>query len=163
MNGSTFRLLKVRVKQVLYEPKIFWQHKKAKAERKSASDLKNWRILSDNLPKGLGSRRALLGLLSMRIHPEMLPHLSRKRWRSWIIVVTWLRSVSTLHANNSSPEVYWRKRPNWWAYLELCHSNPDILERVLNQILLSNSTAGKCEPMQVTKQPEHGRTSTTKE
>ena len=31
------------------------------------------------------------------------------------------------------------------------------------QIALSNSTAGKCVPMQVIKQPEHGRTSTTKE
>ena len=37
------------------------------------------------------------------------------------------------------------------------------LERVLNQITLSNSTAGKCTPMQNMKQPEHGRTSTTKE
>ena len=28
---------------------------------------------------------------------------------------------------------------------------------------VSNSTAGKCAPMQVIKQPEHGRTSTTEE
>ena len=41
--------------------------------------------------------------------------------------------------------------------------NPGILERVLNQIVLSNSTVGKCTPMQVIKQPEHGRTSTTEE
>ena len=40
---------------------------------------------------------------------------------------------------------------------------PDILERVLKSIMLSRSTAGKCTPMQVIKQPEHGRTSTTKE
>ena len=45
----------------------------------------------------------------------------------------------------------------------LCHRHPDILERVLNQIALSNSTTGKCAPMQVIKPPEHGRTSTTKE
>ena len=34
--------------------------------------------------------------------------------------------------------------------------------RVLNWLALSNSTAGKCTPMQVIKQLEHGRTSTTK-
>ena len=43
------------------------------------------------------------------------------------------------------------------------HMNPDILKRVLNWIALSNSTAGKSAPMHVIKQPEHGRTSTTKE
>ena len=51
---------------------------------------------------------------------------------------------------------------NLWDHLELCQ-NYDILERVLNRIVLSNSTAGKCTPMQVIKQPEHGRTSTTEE
>ena len=49
------------------------------------------------------------------------------------------------------------------AHLELCHKNPDILERVLNRIALSNSTAGKCTHMHVIKQLEHGRTSTTEE
>ena len=29
--------------------------------------------------------------------------------------------------------------------------------------IIGNSTAGKCAPMQVIKQPEHGRTSTTEE
>ena len=47
--------------------------------------------------------------------------------------------------------------------MELWHRNFDILERVLNRIALSNSTAGKCVPMEVIKQPEHGRTSTTEE
>ena len=46
--------------------------------------------------------------------------------------------------------------------LELCHRSPDILERVLNLIALSNSTVRKCAPMQVMKQQEHGRTSRTK-
>ena len=36
------------------------------------------------------------------------------------------------------PDIYWRKQPNWWAHLELCHRNPDILERVPNQIALSS-------------------------
>ena len=49
------------------------------------------------------------------------------------------------------------------AHSELCHRNPDILERVLNWITLSNSTVGKCAPMQVIKQAEHGRTSITEE
>ena len=45
-----------------------------------------------------------------------------------------LRSVSRLHANNSSPDIYRRKRLNWWAHLELCHRNPGLVERVLNWI-----------------------------
>ena len=49
------------------------------------------------------------------------------------------------------------------AYLELCHRNPEILERVLNEIVLSNSTPGNCRSMQVVKQPEHGKASTSKE
>ena len=40
---------------------------------------------------------------------------------------------------------------------------PDFLERVLNWTAFFNSTAEKCTPMQVIKQPEHGRMSTTKE
>ena len=43
------------------------------------------------------------------------------------------------------------------------HKNPDILGRVLSRIPLSNSTMGKCAHMQVIKQPEHGKNSTTKE
>ena len=82
---------------------------------------------------------------------------------SWSIVVTQLRPVSRLYANNSSPGIYWRKRPNWQAHLELCHRNPDIVERALNRTALSNSTMGKCASIQVIKQPEHGRTSATKE
>ena len=42
------------------------------------------------------------------------------------------------------------------CYLELCHRNPDILERVLNWIVLSKPAAGKCAPMQVIKQSESG-------
>ena len=86
-----------------------------------------------------------------------------KEWCSWNIAVTWLRLVSRLHPNTSSPGIYWRIWPNQWANLELCHRNLGILERVLNQIALSNSTLGKCTPMQVVKQLEHGRTSTNEE
>ena len=57
--------------------------------------------------------------------------------------VTLLRSVLRLHANTSSPDLYWRKWPNRQAHLELCYSKPDILKRVPNQIVLSNSIAGE--------------------
>ena len=36
-------------------------------------------------------------------------------------------------------------------------------DTMLNWIMLFNSTVGKCTTMQVVKQPEHGRASTTKE
>ena len=32
--------------------------------------------------------------------------------------------MSRLHANT---DVYWRKWPNWWPHLELCHMNLDTL------------------------------------
>ena len=106
-------------------------------------------------------------------HAQKVPHLSPKSchsctlWfrerRNWSVVVTELMLVSRPHANTSNPDVYWRKQPNRQNRLELCHRNPNILERMLNRIALSNSAVGKCASMQVTKQPEHGRTSTTKE
>ena len=40
------------------------------------------------------------------------------------------------------------------------YQGPDTM---LNQITLSNSTAGKCAPMQVVKQPEQGKASTNEE
>ena len=41
-------MLIIRVKQVSYETKIYQQHKKAKAKRKSAKDLKDLCILPEN-------------------------------------------------------------------------------------------------------------------
>ena len=42
-----------------------------------------------------------------------------------------------LHANTSSPDVYWRiPNANWWAHLEQCHMKPDTLQgpdTMLNQ------------------------------
>ena len=52
----TYTVLKLRVKQVTYKSKI-WQHKKAKATRYSAKNLKNLGILLENSEEGLGSRR----------------------------------------------------------------------------------------------------------
>ena len=55
-------VLKLRVKLVADESNI-WQHKKAKAARYSAWDLKNLRILLENSAEGLGGQeRVLLGL-----------------------------------------------------------------------------------------------------
>ena len=50
-------MLKLRVKQVIYELSIQWQHKKAKAARFSAWDLKNFHILLENSAEDLGSKR----------------------------------------------------------------------------------------------------------
>ena len=50
-----------------------------------------------------------------------------------------------------------------WNYATGKGRVKEILERVLNQIVLSNSTLGNFSPMQVIKQPEHGTTSTTEE
>ena len=87
-----------------------------------------------------------------------------KEGHSWSISSHIVKAnVGATYANTSSSHVHWRKWPNWQAHLEFCHKNPDILERVLNWIELSNSTMGKYTPMQVMKQPKHGRTSTTEE
>ena len=65
----------------------------------------------------------------------------------WGYMVT-LQSLNYIEGNN------WTGRPIW-------NYATGTLERILNWIRLSNLTAGKCTPMQVIKQPEHGRTSTT--
>ena len=144
------------------------QSQKKISQGSQESHLGNLRILLEIQPRGPWVQDYLFENTTKK-----LLHLSPKscrnftQWfregRSWSIAVTQLRSVSRLHANTSSPDVYCRKRPNRRAHLELCHRNLDILGRVLNQIALSNSTAEKCAPMQGIKQPEHGRTSTTEE
>ena len=52
-----YRELKLRIKQVIYEPQIKWQHKKAKAARYSARELKSLCVLPESSTDGLGSRR----------------------------------------------------------------------------------------------------------
>ena len=120
-----------------------------------------------------GESAAGVAYLSVRIHPKSchMFHLkvATTKWfkeqRSWSIAVTQLTSVSRLHGNTSTPDVYRKKLPSWQTLLELSHRNLDLLERVLNRIALSNSTAGKCAPTQVIKHwnIEHWRTSTTEE
>ena len=46
------------------------QHKKAKAKRKSARDLKNLCIFPENSAKGFGSKSYWVTYLSTRIHPK---------------------------------------------------------------------------------------------
>ena len=130
--------------------KIIWESK--------GSQLGNLHILLGihQTALGPGQSTARVTYLSVRIHPKSICIFLLK------VAVTLLSgsrkgtgSVSRLHANTSSPDVYWRKRLNRLAHLQLCHRNPDMLKRVLNQIASFNSTAGKCAPMQITNQLEH--------
>ena len=50
-------MLKLQVKQIIYESNMQCQHKKTKATRYSARDLKNSCILPENSAEDLGSRR----------------------------------------------------------------------------------------------------------
>ena len=60
-------------------------------------------------------------------------------------------ATPTIHAKTSSSGIYCWKQPNQQAYLELCPRNPDIWERMLIRITFSNSTVGRCVPMNTTK------------
>ena len=72
-------VLKLRVKQVADESNI-WQHKKAKAARYSAWDLKNLRILLEYSAEGLGARRECCWgyVFVYENTPKKLLHLPRK-------------------------------------------------------------------------------------
>ena len=133
-------MLKLKVK-LTCESNIQWQHKKVNTARYSAWYLKNLCICQ--------KIQLRLWVQVFKYLPKRLLHISSKSccnftwWfkegHSWTIVFTWLRSVLSLHATTSSPNVYWRKQLNRLAHLEICHRNPDILEKVLNWIALSNS------------------------
>ena len=60
-------------------------------------------------------------------------------------------ATPTIRAKTSSSGIYCRKQPNQQAYLELRHRNPDIWERMLIRITFSNSTVGRCAPMNTTE------------
>ena len=139
-----------------------WQYQKGKAVRYAARDLKNLRILLENLAEGLGSRR--------------------ERW--WRYVVSFFENTpknlvfqGMMQLEHSSHivmvgiEATWLRFNPWRILKETTepagpfgtmseeHWHPGIGTRCA----LFNSTAGKCAPMQVVKQLEHGRTSTTEE
>ena len=70
-----------------------------------------------------------------------------------------------LYANTSSPDVYWKTANPAGPFGTMpqvpWHSKgPD---KMLNPISISISTVAKCATMQVIKQPEHRKPSTTKE
>ena len=124
------------------QSKIQWQHKKAKAARYSARDLKNLLILPENSAESLRSRRERWSYVVCLW--EYIQKLSSSRkGHSWSISHSQGECQAGLHACTSIPEVYWRKQLNWQAHLELCYKNPDILKRVLYWITLSNSTSYK--------------------
>ena len=115
--------------------------------------LKNVGILRENSTEGLGSRRALPGL---RI---CLWEYTQK------VAATLLNGSRKGALENSSHIVkvgvgvkYQYFKP--WQMLKETTTGGPNWEPSLNRILLSNSTAGKCAPMQVIKQPEHGKTLT---
>ena len=74
-------VFKLRVEQVTYELNISWQHKKVKAERKSAGDLRNlscgiytfcWEFSRGPRAEELHIYHIYAGVtyLSMKIHPK---------------------------------------------------------------------------------------------
>ena len=125
--------------------------------------------MPENSAEGLMSRRSRCwGYISMRILPKSYCIYPLKLLQLYLVVKERGQLDHSSHrvevvVESSNPDLYWRKRQNQQAHLELCHRNPDILERVLDQIALSSSTAGKCAPTEVIKQQEHGRTSTSDE
>ena len=144
-------MLKLRVKQVIYESNILWQHKKAKAARYSARDLKSLRILPANSAQGFMSRREHCGSYIVSVF-ENIPKNLLVQGRVQLEHISYIKiGVEATYIKTSTPDVYWRKRPNQQPHLELCHRKPDFLESMLNRIALFNSTAGRCAPMQVEK------------
>ena len=123
-------MLNLRVKQVIYESKIWWQYEKAKAARYSAKDLKNLCILPENSAEGLGCRREHCWSYIVSAFENKTTNL---------VVEGRVQLEDSSHTSIS--DVYWRKQLNRQAHLELCHRNPDILERVLNQITLLRTHA----------------------
>ena len=121
-----YTVLKQRHKLVKFESKIKWQHKKAKAERKSSRNCKNFHVLPENLAKGLGSRREhCWGYVSIYENTPGNLVVQRRVQLKCNSHIAKVRVEATCHANTSSPEVYWRNQLNQWALLELCHRKPD--------------------------------------
>ena len=101
--------------------------------------------------------------LSMWIHPKCCLFFPLKVDKLYLVVQGKEQLDHRYHIVEASCKHFkpWnilQEWPNKQAHLELCHRNSGILQRILNPIMLSNSTVGKCAPMQVIKQPDHGRT-----
>ena len=144
-------MLNLRVKQVIYESNILWQHKKAKAARYSARDLKNLRILPENSAEGFMSRRQHCGSYIVSVF-ENIPKNLLVQGRVQLEHISHIKiGVEATYTKTSTPDVYWRKRPNRQSHLELFHRKTDFLESMLNRIALFNSTARRCTLTHVKK------------
>ena len=115
----TYAVLNLTVKQVIHESEK-WQHKKAWAPRYSDRGSQKFKHFARKFIKGpLVKERALLRLriwiweykqkANFEIHlPPKSCHnftLWCKDGHTWSIVITYLKSVSKLYANNSSPDI----------------------------------------------------------
>ena len=143
-------MLKLRVKQVIYESNILWQYKKAKAAY-SARDLKNLRILPENSAEGFMSRRQHCGSYIVSVFENISKNLLVQGRVQFEHISHIKIGVEATYTKTSTPDIYWRKRPNRQSHLELCHRKPDFLESMLNRIALFNSTVGRCTPTHVEK------------
>ena len=129
----------------------------------SARDLKNLCILLENSAEGFGSRRERCWYYVVFVFkntPKNLVVQGRTQLEHSSHIVKVGVEATCLHF---SPWSILRETTEPAGPFGTMPQEPWILERVPNRITLSNSTAGKCAPMQVIKQPEHGRTSTTEE
>ena len=72
-----------------------------KSSKPQDRDLKNVKILPETLAEDLGSRRECCWHYVVSAFENIT-----KKGCSWSIVVTWLRSVSTLHAFTSILEIH---------------------------------------------------------
>ena len=129
--------------------------KRPKPQDTELEILQNLGILPENSAEGLGSRREHCWCYVVSVFQNTSKNLV-VQGRVQLVHISHIFKVGVeTTCYTSIPDEYWRKWLNQRAHLELCNRNPDILERVLNRIALSNSTAGKYAPKQVIKQPEH--------
>ena len=104
------------------------KHKKAKVTRYSARDLKNIYI-----GRGPWVQEGVLLELHCPLKVATTLLNGSRRVAVGALVVTYLSLVLRQHGNTSGPYIYWRKQANQPAHLELCHTNPDILEMILKR------------------------------
>ena len=73
-----------------------------------------------------------------------------------------ISSKEYMHFVGNSAEGLRSRKEHCWGYVSIFENTPKSC--CISPLKgVPNSTTGKCAPMQVIKQPEHGRTSTTKE
>ena len=128
-----------------------------------ARDLKNLCILPENSAEGLGYRRERCWRYVVSVFkntPKNLVVQGRVRLEHSSHIIKVGVEAICLHFNlwPILKETTKPVGPSGTMPQEPRHPG-----KILNRIGLSSSTVGKCAPMQVIKQPEHERTSTTEE